>query len=119
MLSLAQAGQMGVDDRREGAFMAEVDLDLAEVLALLKQMRGVTVAQRLPTLLISPHDQRFIIGTIRFMDLRLKWYAPSAEVARRCSSSSCPRDCRLRFRVGCLMRFTVAGCRKKRGHAWR
>ena len=47
MLGLAQAGQMGVDDRGEGAFMAEVDLDLAEVLALFEQMRGVTVPQRM------------------------------------------------------------------------
>jgi hypothetical protein len=43
MLSLAQAGQMGVDDGGIGAFMAEVDLDLAEVFALLKQMRRVAV----------------------------------------------------------------------------
>jgi len=47
MLSLAQAGQMGVDDGGIGAFMAEVDLDLAEVFALLKQMRRVTVPQRM------------------------------------------------------------------------
>ena len=47
MLGLAQAGQMGVDDRGEGAFMTEVDLDLAEVLALFEQMRGVTVPQRM------------------------------------------------------------------------
>ena len=45
MLSLAQAGQMGVDDSGIGAFMAEVDLDLAEVFALLEQMRRVTVPQ--------------------------------------------------------------------------
>ena len=45
MLSLAQAGQMGVDDGGIGAFMAEVDLDLAEVFALLELMRRVTVAQ--------------------------------------------------------------------------
>jgi len=47
MLGLAQAGQMRVDDGGGGAFMAQVDLDLAEVLALLKQMRGVTVPQRM------------------------------------------------------------------------
>ncbi len=44
MLSLAQAGQMGVDDGGGGTFMAEVDLNLAEVLALFEQMRRVTVA---------------------------------------------------------------------------
>ncbi len=47
MLRLAQAGQMRVDDGGVGAFMAEVDLDLAEVLTLLEQMRGVTVAERM------------------------------------------------------------------------
>jgi len=47
MLRLAQAGQMRVDDGGVGAFMAEVDLDLAEVLALFEQMRGVTVPQRM------------------------------------------------------------------------
>jgi len=36
MLRLAQAGQVRVDDGGVGAFMAEVDLDLAEVLALLE-----------------------------------------------------------------------------------
>jgi len=47
MLCLAQAGQMRVDDGGVGAFMAEVDLDLAEVLTLFEQMRGVTVPQRM------------------------------------------------------------------------
>jgi hypothetical protein len=47
MLGLAQAGQVRVDDGGGGAFMAEVDLDLAEVLALFEQMRGVTVPQRM------------------------------------------------------------------------
>ena len=47
MLRLAQAGQMRVDDGGVGALMAEVDLDLAEVLALFEQMRGVTVPQRM------------------------------------------------------------------------
>ena len=36
MLRLAQAGQMCVDDGGVGAFMAEIDLDLAEVFALLE-----------------------------------------------------------------------------------
>lgn len=43
MLRLAQAGQMRVDDGGGGAFMAEVDLDLAEVLALFEQVGGATV----------------------------------------------------------------------------
>jgi hypothetical protein len=47
MLGLAQAGQVRVDDGGRGAFVAEVDLDLAEVLALFEQMRGVTVPQRM------------------------------------------------------------------------
>ena len=119
MLGLAQAGQVRVDDGGGGGFMTEVDLDLAEVLALLEQMRGVTVPQRLLTLLTSPHDQRSITGITRFMDLRLKWYGSSAGAPRKWSSSSYTRDCRLRFRVGCWMRFTAAGCRKKRGHASR
>jgi len=45
MLRLAQAGQMRVDGGGVGALVAEVDLDLAKVLALLEQMRGVAVAQ--------------------------------------------------------------------------
>jgi len=47
MLGLAQAGQVRVDDGGIGAFMAEVDLNLAKVFALFKQMRGVTVPQRM------------------------------------------------------------------------
>ena len=47
MLGLAQAGQVRVDDGGGGASMPEVDLDLAEVLALLEQMRRVTVPQRM------------------------------------------------------------------------
>jgi len=46
MLGLAQARQVRINDGGGGAFMAEVDLDLAEVLALFEQMRGVTVPQR-------------------------------------------------------------------------
>ena len=46
MLGLAQARQVCIDDGGSRAFMAEVDLDLAEVLALFEQMRGVTVPQR-------------------------------------------------------------------------
>ena len=45
MLGLAEAGQVGVDDGGQGALVAEVDLDLAEVLTLLKQMGRVRMAQ--------------------------------------------------------------------------
>ena len=45
MLGFAQTGQVGVDDGSHRAPMAEVDLDLAEVLALLQQVSGVAVPQ--------------------------------------------------------------------------
>ena len=45
MLGFAEAGQMGVDGGDDGTFVAEVDLDLAEVLALFEQVRGVGMAQ--------------------------------------------------------------------------
>jgi len=45
MLGLAQARQVRVNGGDERAFVAEVDLDLAEVLALLEQMRGVRMSQ--------------------------------------------------------------------------
>ena len=46
MLGLAETGQVGVDDGGQGALMAEVDLDLAEVLALFQQVGGVRMTQR-------------------------------------------------------------------------
>ena len=46
MLGLAEAGQVGVNRRGDRALVAEVDLDLPEVLPLFEQMRGVGVAQR-------------------------------------------------------------------------
>jgi hypothetical protein len=46
MLGLAQARQVGVDGGDERAVVAEVDLDLAEVLARFEQVRGVRMAQR-------------------------------------------------------------------------
>ena len=45
MLGLAEAGQVRVEGRDDRTLMAEVDLDLAQVLALLQQMRGIGVAQ--------------------------------------------------------------------------
>ena len=45
MLGLAQAGQVGVNGGDDGTLVAEVDLDLAQVLALFQQVGGVTVAQ--------------------------------------------------------------------------
>jgi len=46
MLGPAQARQVGIDGGDERAFVAEVDLDLAEVLALFEQVCGVRMAQR-------------------------------------------------------------------------
>jgi len=44
MLGFAEAGQMSVEGGDGRALVAEVDLDLPEVLALLKKMSGVTMA---------------------------------------------------------------------------
>ncbi len=45
MGGLGETGEVGVDRRGHGASVAEVDLDLAQVLPLLKKMGRVTVAQ--------------------------------------------------------------------------
>ena len=45
MLGPAQARQVGVNGGDERAFVAEVDLDLAEVLALFEQVGGVRMSQ--------------------------------------------------------------------------
>ena len=45
MLRFAEAGQVGVKGRHGWALMTQVDLNLAQVLALLQQMGGVGVAQ--------------------------------------------------------------------------
>ncbi len=45
MLGFAEARQVGINGGDNGTFVAEVDLDLAEVLALFKQVRGVGMAQ--------------------------------------------------------------------------
>lgn len=45
VLSLGQAGQMGVESRDGRTLVSEIDLDLAQVLALFQKMRGVGVAQ--------------------------------------------------------------------------
>ena len=45
MLGLAQARQVGVNGGDDGTLVAEVDLDLSQVLALFQQVGGVTVAQ--------------------------------------------------------------------------
>ncbi len=47
MLGFAQIGQVGIDDRRRGTLMAEVDLDLTQVLTPLQEMGRVTMAQRM------------------------------------------------------------------------
>ena len=46
MLGFAETGQVGVNGRHGRALVAEVDLDLAEVLALLQQVRGIGMTQR-------------------------------------------------------------------------
>ena len=44
MLGLAEARQVGVNRRHQRTLVAEVDLDLAQVLALLEQMGSVGMA---------------------------------------------------------------------------
>ena len=46
MLSLAEAGQMGVTGRDLGTAVAQVDLKLAQILTLLQEGGGVGMAQR-------------------------------------------------------------------------
>ena len=53
MLSFAEAGQMRIEGRDRRTLVAEVDLDLTEVLALLQQMGRVAVAQSIPILLMD------------------------------------------------------------------
>ena len=45
MLGFAETGQMGVKGRDGRTLVAEVDLDLTEILALFQEMRRVTMAQ--------------------------------------------------------------------------
>jgi hypothetical protein len=45
MLSFTETGQVRVEGGHGRTLVAQIDLDLAEVLALLKEMRGVRVAQ--------------------------------------------------------------------------
>lgn len=45
MLSLGERSQVGIESGDGGAFVTEVDLDLTEVLALLKKMSGIGMAQ--------------------------------------------------------------------------
>jgi len=47
MLGFAEARQVGIDDGGNGAFVAEVDLNLAKVLTLFEQVGGVGVPQRM------------------------------------------------------------------------
>jgi hypothetical protein len=44
MLGFAEAGQVRIDDGGRGTLVAEVDLDLAQVLPLLKKMRRVRMS---------------------------------------------------------------------------
>lgn len=41
MLGFAEAGQVGVEGGDDRTFVSEIDLNLAEVLPLFEQMRGV------------------------------------------------------------------------------
>jgi hypothetical protein len=45
VLGFGERGEVSVDDGGGGAFVAEIDLELAEVLALLKQVCGVGMAK--------------------------------------------------------------------------
>lgn len=45
MLSFGERSQVGIESGRDDAFVAEVDLDLTEVFALFKEMRGVGMAK--------------------------------------------------------------------------
>ena len=47
MLGLAERGEVRVNHRHAGTVMAQVDLELTQVLARFQQMRGVRMAQRL------------------------------------------------------------------------
>ena len=53
MLSFAEAGQMRIEGRDRRTLVAEVDLDLAQVLTLLQQMGRVAVAQSILILLMD------------------------------------------------------------------
>ena len=53
MLRFAQAGQVRVNGGDDRALVAQIDLDLAEVLPLLQQVRRVGVSKRLLILLIN------------------------------------------------------------------
>jgi hypothetical protein len=53
MLRFAQTGQVRVNGGDDRALVAQIDLDLAEVLSLLQQVRRVGVSQRLLILLIN------------------------------------------------------------------
>lgn len=46
MLGFGETRQVSVNDGGEGTLVAEVDLDLAEVLTLLKQVSGVRMPER-------------------------------------------------------------------------
>lgn len=45
MLGLAEARQVGVDGRGHRTLVTEIDLDLAEILALLEQVGGIAVTE--------------------------------------------------------------------------
>jgi hypothetical protein len=47
VLGLTEGGQVSIDDRGRGAVMAQVDLELAEVFALLQEMSRIGMTQRM------------------------------------------------------------------------
>ena len=53
MLGFAEAGQVGVNGGDGRALVAQIDLNLTEVLPLLQQMGRVGVAQRIRILLMN------------------------------------------------------------------
>jgi hypothetical protein len=53
VLSFAEASQVRVERGDRRVAVTEIDLELAQVLALLKEVRGVRVSQRLPILLMK------------------------------------------------------------------
>ena len=53
MLGFAQTGQVGVNGGDDRTLVTQIDLDLAEVLALLQQMRRVGMSQGMDVRLLG------------------------------------------------------------------
>jgi len=63
VLGLAEAGQMRVDDGGRRTLVAEVDLDLAQVLSLLQKMGRIGMAQRMNVRVLF--DSTFLQGQVK------------------------------------------------------